>query len=47
MTVHRLAPIWLTPQLSRRAPVPLPAAVWMFGAGLMGWLGLQKRKMAA
>jgi hypothetical protein len=29
------------------APVPLPAAVWMFGAGLMGWLGLQKRKMAA
>ena len=29
------------------APVPLPAAVWLFGAGLMGWLGLQKRKMAA
>ena len=29
------------------APVPLPAAVWMFGAGLMGWLGLQKRKMVA
>ncbi len=29
------------------APVPLPAAVWMFGAGLMGWLGIQKRKMAA
>jgi hypothetical protein len=29
------------------APVPLPAAVWMFGAALMGWLGIQKRKMAA
>ena len=27
--------------------VPVPAAVWMFGAGLMGWLGIQKRKMAA
>ena len=29
------------------APVPLPAAVWMFGGALMGWLGYQKRKMAA
>lgn len=24
--------------------VPLPAAVWMFGSGLMGFLGLSKRK---
>ncbi len=29
------------------APVPLPGAVWMFGAALMGYLGIQKRKMAA
>lgn len=29
------------------SPVPLPAAVWMFGGALMGWLGFQKRKMAA
>jgi hypothetical protein len=27
--------------------VPLPAAVWLFGAGLLGWLKTQKRKMAA
>lgn len=26
------------------AAVPLPAAVWMFGTGLMGFLGLAKRK---
>lgn len=28
------------------AAVPLPAAVWMFGAGLMGVLGLTRRKNA-
>jgi len=33
--------------LSYSAPVPLPAAVWMFGAGLMGVLGLTRRKNAA
>lgn len=27
--------------------VPVPAAVWLFGSGLVGLLGLQKRKMAA
>lgn len=27
--------------------VPLPAAVWLFGSALMGYLGLQKRKMMA
>lgn len=27
--------------------VPVPAAVWLFGSALMGYLGLQKRKMAA
>jgi hypothetical protein len=26
------------------APVPLPAAVWLFGSALMGMLGLHKRK---
>ena len=30
--------------LSFAAPVPLPAAVWMFGAGLMGVLRLNRRK---
>lgn len=29
------------------SPVPLPGAVWLFGGALMGWLRLQKRKMAA
>jgi len=29
------------------AAVPLPAAVWMFGAGLMGVLGLTRRKNTA
>jgi hypothetical protein len=28
------------------ATVPLPAAVWMFGAGLMGFFGLNRRKAA-
>jgi hypothetical protein len=27
--------------------VPAPGAVWLFGSALMGFLGLQKRKMAA
>jgi hypothetical protein len=27
--------------------VPLPAAVWMFGAGLLSMLGLNRRKLAA
>ena len=29
------------------APVPLPAAVWMFGAGLMSLLGITRRKSTA
>ena len=29
------------------SPVPAPAAVWLFGSALMGFLGLQKRKMVA
>jgi hypothetical protein len=27
-------------------PVPVPAAVWMFGTGLLGLLGLNRRKAA-
>lgn len=29
------------------APVPLPAAVWLFGSGVIGLVGLARRKMAA
>ena len=29
------------------APVPLPAAVWLFGASLLGFAGLAKRKQKA
>jgi hypothetical protein len=29
------------------APVPLPAAAWLFGSALMGFLGVKKRKAAA
>jgi hypothetical protein len=29
------------------APVPLPAAVWLFGSGLMGLVGVSRRRKAA
>ena len=29
------------------APVPLPAAVWLFGSGLAGLIGFARRRMAA
>jgi hypothetical protein len=29
------------------APVPIPAAVWLFGSGLIGLVGLARRKMGA
>ena len=27
-------------------PVPVPAAVWLFGSGLLGLIGVAKRKKA-
>ena len=32
---------------STTAPVPLPAAVWLFGSGLMGLVGVSRRRKAA
>jgi hypothetical protein len=32
---------------STPAPVPLPAAAWLFGSGVIGLVGLARRKMAA
>jgi len=29
------------------SPVPLPAAVWLFGSGLLGLIGIRRRKEAA
>ena len=37
----------LTFNAANVAAVPLPAAVWLFGAGLMGLLGLNRRKSMA
>ncbi|TKB92070.1 MAG: VPLPA-CTERM sorting domain-containing protein, partial [Nitrospira sp.] len=28
-------------------PVPLPAAVWLFGSGLAGLLGVMRRRQSA
>jgi hypothetical protein len=35
-----------TASLSRISAVPVPAAVWLFGSGLIGLLGMAKRKKA-
>lgn len=32
---------------SANAPVPIPAAAWLFGSGVIGLAGLARRKMAA
>jgi hypothetical protein len=29
------------------SPVPIPAAVWLFGSGLLGLIGIARRKKAA
>jgi len=28
-------------------PVPIPAAIWLFGSGLLGMIGIARRKKAA
>jgi hypothetical protein len=37
----------LTGNSTVTAPVPLPAAVWLFGSGLMGLVGVSRRRKAA
>lgn len=34
-------------QLTLAAAVPVPAAVWLFGSGLLGLIGIARRKKAA
>jgi hypothetical protein len=51
--IHPTA-VWLTPGVTATyevsmwgspAPVPVPAAVWLFASGLVGLVGLARRKM--
>jgi hypothetical protein len=37
----------LTYNVTSQAPVPLPAAVWLFGSGLLGLAGIGRRRAAA
>ena len=34
-------------QVYRYSPVPIPPAVWLFGSGLLGLIGISRRKKAA
>lgn len=38
--------VWAVWQVQAPSPVPLPAAVWIFGSGLIGLAGLKKRRNA-
>ena len=40
------SPVGSQTYVANISAVPVPAAVWLFGSALMGFLGLQKRKMA-
>jgi hypothetical protein len=33
--------------LASASPVPVPAAIWLFGSGLLGLVGVSRRKRAA
>ena len=39
-------PPWGLDNLAAVSPVPVPAAVWLFGSGLIGLFGIAKRKRA-
>jgi len=38
--------LWEPPQPYHPSPVPVPAAVWLFGSGLVGLIGFARRKKA-
>ncbi len=40
-------PFFTLSEIPVTAPVPVPAAVWLFGSGLLGLIGFSKRKKAA
>lgn len=46
ITSNRLTPDVMTEGLNVTS-VPLPAAVWLFGSGLLGLIGISRRKKAA
>ena len=43
VSTGQLAGTWTTATIS---PVPVPAAAWLFGSGLLGLVGLARRKAA-
>ena len=45
-SVPRYSNVWVVAS-GNVAPVPLPAAVWLFGSGVTGLIGLARRRMSA
>jgi len=43
---HWRQPCWAVHAGNVGAVVPVPVAVWLFGSGLLGLLGLARRKQA-